>query len=170
MHSGKTTAALELVRYGFCRVRFAGPLKAMLHALGLTAAQLDGDEKEKPCALLGGVKPRKAMQTLGTEWGRELIHPHLWVNAWKHSLINHHQPIVADDVRFQNEVDAIHEMGGVVVLIERAGLGSDLDIHASEYANLDCVDHVIRNNGSIDQLRDNVRTLAKALTQQQHAA
>src|SRR6516164_9279263 len=86
MHSGKTTAALELIRYGFVRVRFAGPLKSMLHALGLTPAELDGDLKEQPCALLGGVTPRHAQQTLGTEWGRACITPEVWVNAWLHAV------------------------------------------------------------------------------------
>jgi hypothetical protein len=170
MHSGKTTAALELVRLGFVRVRFAGPLKNMLHVLGLTPAQLDGDEKEKPSALLGGVTPRHAMQTLGTEWGRQCIHPDLWINAWMNGLKIHKQPIVADDLRYQNEVDAIHAVGGVVVQIERDGIGSDLNIHASEQLAFDSVDHVIRNNGSIGQFQEQIRYLARGLTEQPRAA
>jgi hypothetical protein len=51
--SGKSTAALHLVnRHGFERVRFAGPLKAMVRALGLTDREIDGDLKEVPCGLL----------------------------------------------------------------------------------------------------------------------
>ena len=45
---GKTTVAKQLEGHGFVRVRFAGPIKAMLRALGLTEAQVDGDEKETP--------------------------------------------------------------------------------------------------------------------------
>src|SRR4051794_965130 len=52
--SGKSTAAHHLVnRRGFQRVRFAGPLKAMMASLGLTHEQIEGAEKESPCALLG---------------------------------------------------------------------------------------------------------------------
>jgi hypothetical protein len=65
---------MHLVNHrGFARVRFAGPLKAMMAALGCTNAEIDGDRKEVPCDLLGGKSPRWAMQTLGTEWGRKLI-------------------------------------------------------------------------------------------------
>ena len=74
--AGKTHAATLLARdWGYSRVRFAGPLKAMLHALGLTEADTDGAAKDQPADLLGGRTPRHAMQTLGTEWGRALISP-----------------------------------------------------------------------------------------------
>ena len=52
---GKSALAQALVdRHAFVRVRFASPLKAMLRSYGLTEAQVDGDEKEIPCELLGG--------------------------------------------------------------------------------------------------------------------
>lgn len=47
--SGKSTAALHT---GYTRVRFAGPLKDMMRALGLTEQEIEGDRKEKPCNLL----------------------------------------------------------------------------------------------------------------------
>jgi len=47
--AGKSTAAERLMlRWQFQRVRFAGPLKAMMLALGLDPAQVDGDRKEEP--------------------------------------------------------------------------------------------------------------------------
>ena len=86
--SGKTTAADYLVKaHGFACISFAGPIKSMLRTLGLTALEdieevFEGEGKEKPNRLLCGKSPRFAMQTLGTEWGRDLIGPDLWVNAW----------------------------------------------------------------------------------------
>jgi hypothetical protein len=149
--SGKTTAAKHLVdARGFERVRFAGPLKNMMKALGLTYDEIDGHLKEEPCELLGGKTPRHAMQSIGTEWGRELIDPDLWVRAWKRNAqlaTSFH--IVADDVRFPNEVDMIRSMGGKIIKVERPGVG--LDGHISENNHL-VPDHVIVNSHGIPYL------------------
>lgn len=149
--AGKTTAALHLVEaHGFDRVRFAGPLKAMLKALGLTDRELDGDLKESPCALLGGQTPRWALQALGTEWGRMLIHADLWINAWR-AASKPYLNVVADDVRFPNEVAAIHSMGGRVYRVVRSSVEDRAGSHASEGNKLDCDGYVI-NNGSLADL------------------
>jgi len=79
---GKTTAARYFNDHGFTRLRFAEPLKRMLRAIGLTDAQLDGDLKEQETNLLCDRTPRHAMQTLGTEWGRNQIDQDFWVNIW----------------------------------------------------------------------------------------
>jgi hypothetical protein len=132
--SGKSTAAHHLVnRRGFVRVRFAGPLKAMMAALGLTHEQIEGSEKETPCSLLGGKTPRYAMQTIGTEWGRDIIDSQLWINAWNAALANVPAgvPVVVDDCRFPNEAEAVTAAGGIIVRIERPGAGT-ASIHSSE--------------------------------------
>src|ERR1700735_2758688 len=114
---------------GAIRRRFAQSLKDMLKAVGLEDEHGDGKLKELPCDLLGGQTPRWAMQTLGTEWGRNLIHPNLWVIFWiaSTSAVVKAAPwhcVVADDVRFPNEVDAVHSLGGQVWRISRPGCGS----------------------------------------------
>lgn len=131
--SGKSTAAAHLVAaHGFERVRFAGPLKAMMRALGCTAEEVDGTMKETPCDLLGGRTPRQAMQWLGTEWGREKISPDLWTRAWKHAAAGHCR-VVSDDVRFPNEAALIRESGGLIVEIVSDVAGSiSGGSHASE--------------------------------------
>lgn len=152
MRCGKTTAAEYLqTGYAFKRRRFAGPLKDMLRSLGLTDEEVDGSLKEEPCALLGGKTPRHAMQTLGTEWGRDLIDSGLWTRAWKKSLPQGFD-VVVDDVRFPNEVALIKELGGVVVRIERKGTGIVAG-HISEAHALPA-DAVIKNDGSIEELHD----------------
>lgn len=150
---GKSTAAIQLAAaHGFTRTRFAEPLKAMLRGLGLTVDQVDGDQKEAPAELLGGKSPRFAMQTLGTEWGRVLIDPDLWVNAWAQSIAGAHGPLVVDDVRFPNEVAMIRRLGGRVVRILRPGLAA-LGDHVSEAgAALLPVDAEVLNDGSAEQL------------------
>lgn len=157
--SGKTTAAKILNELGYERVRFAGPLKSMMLAVGLTVDEIDGPLKESPCALLGGKTPRWAMQSIGYEWGRQLIDPNLWINAWDRAVhaLPSHVAVVSDDVRFQNEVDAIRARGGLVVRIDRDGLkrGS----HVSEQAHLR-VDSVVHND-DLNQFRQNILAMGE---------
>ena len=122
LQSGKSTCAKFLLQdYGFHRTRFADKMKGMLKKLGLTDAQVDGNEKDKPCALLGGKTPRYALQTLGTEWGRTLMDSEIWVRATMWGIDRMPNLIVIDDVRFINEANAIKELGGIVVKVLRPG-------------------------------------------------
>lgn len=174
--AGKSTAAERLVKtWRFNRVRFAGPLKAMMAALGLSAEQLDGNLKEEPSPLLQGRTPRQAMQWLGTEWGRNLIGPEFWIAAWQaavervppaftyHGGFDPIRLIVADDVRFANEAKAIRDRGGIVIRIDRPGAGSTSGGgHASE--RLEFVpDRVIHNRGDLGELRAQIDALAIGL-------
>lgn len=148
--AGKSEAAKTLISLGYQRERFAGPLKDMLRALGLTEAQVDGDQKETPCPLLGGATPRHAMQTLGSEWGRSLIDPNLWIMIWK-SRATAHSHVVVDDIRFPNEVDAIRELGGAICRIDRPGAHGDGHI-SEQHIDMLPADHVIANTGNLSDL------------------
>ena len=146
--SGKSTVASALAAmYGARVVKFASPLKAMLRAIGLADAHIEGELKEKPCDLLGGQTPRHAMQTLGTEWGRGLISNDIWVEAWTREVLGvlaEGSCVIVDDCRFENELDAALSMGGYVLRLERDGAGAGN--HASE-SGLACIDMpVIDNN------------------------
>ena len=134
MHSGKSTTADMLVEKGFVRVPLAKPLKDMLVTLGLTEAQVRGDEKNIPDhEILNGVTPRLAMQTLGTEWGRQLIDSNIWVNAWwsqAKALLKRGYDVVCDDVRFSNEYDFLQPRAAAMVMVKRPGC--EAGEHASE--------------------------------------
>jgi len=61
-------------------------------------------------------KGRRLLQLIGTDVGRS-YNPNIWVDMWKSKvriLLSTETSILVDDVRFQNEVDAIRELGGVV--------------------------------------------------------
>lgn len=144
MGAGKTTLAAALAGHGYRRVRFAGPLKAMLTALALEAGaapawaerMVDGDLKEAPSTYFAGRSPRQAMQWLGTEWGRQLMHPDFWVAAWRSRVeaemaAGFH--VVTDDMRFPNEFDAVRSLGGMAVHVSRPDCGVTV-AHASEGA------------------------------------
>lgn len=169
--AGKSTAAMHLVKSrGFERVRFAGPLKAMMAALGLTPAEIDGDRKELPCELLGGETPRYAMQTLGTEWGRNLIDSNLWIRAWRAAVdrLPAGQPVVVDDCRFPNEAAAIQAVGGFLVKIERPGAGT-ASVHESEQHALPFV-RILHNTLDERNLREQVDVLLRDVSWAQPVA
>jgi hypothetical protein len=149
--SGKSVCADYLCNfYGYTKIKFAGPLKRMLKEMGLTDEHLEGALKEQPCDILDGRTPRCAMQTLGTEWGRDLISERLWGNVWQHRadqlLLT--QPVVTDDCRFQNEAERVKSMGGIVVRVsppDSHSTGTAAN-HSSEQYDYD-VDMVIKNPG-----------------------
>lgn len=153
--SGKSTAASMLSQErGFARRPFAYQLKSMLGMLGVPREILDGsrEDKEKPLDCLGGRTARHAMQTLGTEWGRNCMRDDFWVYLWLRK-VEHFPRIVADDVRFPNESDTIRKLGGKVIRIERTGAGDRINPgHASEAIHLIPVDAVIKNDGTRDDL------------------
>jgi hypothetical protein len=170
--AGKSTAAAHLVKHrGFERVRFAGPLKAMMLALGCTTEQVDGSEKETPCDLLGGKTPRHAMQTLGTEWGRDLIASDLWIRAWNAALakVPAGVPVVVDDCRFPNEADAVNAAGGILVRIERPGAGATGYQHSSETFQLPA-SATLHNTLSANQLCQQVDRFLADLSWAERAA
>ena len=168
--TGKSTLADYLVRaHGFTHLKFADPLKDMLRTflscrgLGHDAIErmIEGDLKETPTHYLGGKSPRHAMQTLGTEWGRNCLSKNLWRDAIVDRIrsIRDDEPwcdIVIDDVRFMNEANVILTFGGKVVKL--IGRGDTDDNHPSE-AGIAVADVEIRNDGSLIDLFDEVENL-----------
>jgi len=99
--------------------------------------------------------PRIILQRLGTEGGRDAIHPNIWVNT----LLGKYKPSdrwIISDCRFPNEADAIKEKGGVVVRINRPSLdlSDERNNHTSETAldRYSGFDHVFINDGTINDL------------------
>lgn len=146
--SGKTLVAKHLVeRHGFARTRFAGPLKAMLKVgFGLTDEHLDGDQKLRPLPELCGTTPRHLMQTMGHDWGRRMVHPDVWATAWKRDVLARDGLIVADDLRYPNEAQAIRDVGGAIWRVYRPGLQTME--HASERAQKAIVEDELINNAT----------------------
>lgn len=121
--SGKTLAAdLLCAKYGFMKVKFAKPIKDMMRSLGLDDRHIEGELKDEPCDILDGETPRWAMQSLGTEWGRSLISENLWLNRWRRIVeenLNLNNNVVVDDLRFPNELKAVQELSGQVIVLLR---------------------------------------------------
>lgn len=163
--SGKTLVARHLVdRYGFERRRFAEPMKRMLKlGLGLTDEELDGDAKQRPLPAFGWCTPRHIMQTLGTDWGRRMIHSDIWVSVFRQEAdrdLAAGKLLVVDDVRFHNEAAGIKALGGTLWRVYRPGLAT-MD-HASERAQASIVEDVLITNAtSVEDLVRSVDSLMR---------
>lgn len=157
--SGKSTVAAAIAaRFpkGQAHVlSFAEPLKAMLAALFESVGD-DPEEwgKEDPCPLLLGKSRRHAMQTLGTEWGRDCIGPEFWVRLAQARIARLREAaieterrkspftrfrkgtapfvVVFDDARFDTEADMIRNEGGSLVHLTR-GTSPVSAAHRSEH-------------------------------------
>ena len=107
--------------------------------------------------------PRFILQTLGTEFGRQL-HPDVWVR-WAFAAIRKHKypKVVISDARFDNEFVSIVKNGGELWSIERPKL-VHTDAHASEQDMRGVVlerlkTRTLVNDKSLTDLFDFVRTI-----------
>ena len=107
------------------RSSFADPIKEMLRAIGVDCS----DDKKAVVSDDYGVTPRHMMQTLGTEWGRNLIDGDVWVKAF--ARLNAGKCVIVPDVRFENEADLVREHGVLIHLVGRGGIEGN---HVSENA------------------------------------
>ena len=118
--------------------------------------------------------PRWVLQYWGTEVCRKAFHDDIWIASLENKLRNSKDHVVISDCRFPNEISSIRNAGGQIVWVRRGELpdwyqsalaanqlGSNMalnelkmrKIHASETAWVGTeFDHVIENNGSIDDL------------------
>lgn len=150
---GKDTAAdfiLERLPHGYRKLSFAGPIKEMARTgLCLDTDQLYGESKDKIDPRYG-VTPRRIMQTLGTEWGREHVHPDVWVKAMDaiHNTPGYDE-LVIPDVRFENEANYIRNNNGVLIHVN--GRAANIELHMSEGGvAVQRVDLVVQNTGDLN--------------------
>lgn len=142
---------------------FADPIRMMIYALlqplGYTLDQAktlctNTILKEQPISELG-ISPRKLMQTLGTEWGRNMVNDDIWLIVWKASFMQlaPYACVVVDDVRFPNEVKLIQSIpGSTLWWLERPRLTASTEVmsHASQQPlDKSLFDHELINDKTI---------------------
>jgi hypothetical protein len=165
--SGKdSTAELLCLNYKYKRQAFADPMR---HALMIINPKLDSitrlseyvDDygwdmaKKNP-------EVRRLLQVLGTDFGRKMLGEDVWVKMIMDKL-NYEDRVVISDVRFPNEAEAIRKLGGSVWRINRRN-HSAVNGHPSEHAMDNYMfNHVIYNDGTLDDLSDEVFMLAMEL-------
>lgn len=136
---------------------FADPIRRALQAMfrradeRTVAALMSPELKESPLPRIGA-SPRRLMQTLGTEWGREIVDGDLWVIlAEQYLQSSPGVDFVISDVRFVNEAVMIRKNGVEVWRI--AGRAKDVEAHQSEAGIPETyISDVIDNSGSLTDL------------------
>ena len=200
--AGKDTAADYLVNFhGFRRDSFANTLKdAVAHVFGWDRTLLEGRTKEArewreqvdpwwaERLQIPKLTPRWVLQYWGTEVCRVGFHDDIWIASLENKMRKTRDNIVISDVRFPNEIKAIHNAGGLVIRVKR---GDDpawfqaatdynkgpngnaawslsknkldqLKVHASEYSWVGGdIDYTVWNNASIDDLFDQIKNLVE---------
>lgn len=194
--AGKTTIADILVKkHGFVGIALADPMKRFCKELfEFSNAQLWGTADDKarederyPRAGGGHLTSRYALQTLGTEWGRN-CYEGVWVNyclrtaasilrgrqydpqyglATIFSRFFRPSGVVIHDVRFQNEFDAVKAVGGFLIHVTRptAGLVGKAAEHLSETEQdgFKDFDFKIDNSGTMKELEEKVSQVLSSL-------
>ena len=200
--SGKDTAADYLVNFhGFRRDSFANTLKdAVAAVFGWDRVLLEGRTAEARAwreevdiwwaerLKMPKLTPRWVLQYWGTEVCRQGFHDDIWIASVENKMRKTTDNIVISDVRFPNEIKAIHNAGGKVIRVKRgedpewyeaaisANKGPDanstwslskaklaqLKIHASETAWVGGnINHIVYNNSTIDELFRQIRNLVE---------
>jgi Deoxynucleotide monophosphate kinase len=159
--SGKDTVAAYLVkRYEFERKAFADPLKRSVATLfNIPFKDVDALKNDKRAMVTLKTYPgysvemsfRGFLQRYGTESHRDTFGEDFWVDITLPA--GGYYPgrnIVITDVRFPNEAERVKSVGGSLVRIYRS-MALTKDTHPSEQFAFE-VDHIIYNNGTLDQL------------------
>jgi hypothetical protein len=113
---------------------FASPIKRMLKQI-LPPGDWLGEKKEDQLpGFPEGITPRVMLQTLGTEWGRNLDSDIWVIPAMREAeyFMRMDGRVIFDDVRFANEAVAIRQAGGKVYRVSRNDFEVRADSHISE--------------------------------------
>lgn len=159
---GKDTAAQYLEKLNPTRVKqvaFADKLKKIaMELFGLSWEQCYGSQGIKEAIdSRYGITPREIMQGIGDKMRQ--VYPDIWVdtvfNVTIPQLVEQgFDCFVISDLRFPNEADKIHEVGGTVVKIQRVGSGVTVGhTHPSETAMRDYqdFDFILDNNSTLEK-------------------
>ena len=148
--SGKSYFADYLVNNKlFIKLSFASPLKEITKILfNLSDEDVKDPSKKELINPKFNASPRELMQWLGTDIMREEFNKKfnysgsIWIDNVKDkvkTLLDNNKDVVIDDVRFQNEVDMIHSLGGIVINLRNNldnTLNNSTSTHSSENQKL----------------------------------
>jgi hypothetical protein len=128
---------------------FAAPIKKMLWAMGIDMNLINDPNKKDLKIDWLDCSPRKIMQTLGTDWGRNMIDSNIWIKLAKKQIEESKKPIILID-DCDNEADMVRDLGGYVVELYREGFDQYTNEHDSEKGDRG------------DKVRVNIESLSEA--------
>lgn len=195
--SGKDTVAEYLIeKKGFERYSFASSLKDSIAAIfNWDRELLDGTTKESRLwrdqvdewwakrLHLPHLTPRWVLQYWGTEVCRRGFHDDIWIASIENKIRTIKDDVVITDCRFENELNVIKQLGGILIRVERGpepewcdsaaivnlrlpgfheakNMLQMLNIHASEYSGIGLnYDYYLNNNGTLQQLYEQIESI-----------
>ena len=168
--SGKDVVANFLkFQFGFKTVGFSDAINEMMTTLD-PYVMMDSTHKElirysTVVKAKGYVKAkeepevRRLLQVFGTEVGRRQIHEELWVDLMAEKvtkLTERGFNVAITGVRYSNELDMVHRLGGTSIWTSRPGF-EETGTHASEVSlSEDMFEHSLINDGDISHLEHKV--------------
>jgi hypothetical protein len=174
---------MALQQIGYVQYAFASPIKRALNSMfGWKMEFWDNREWKESVIPELGFSPRRAAQTLGTQWGRGLK-PTLWLDLCAEALrfydgaheagekykrenpgvelVPQYVGMVVSDVRFENEATFIRENGGEIWHIVRDHV-QPVEAHESERGIIPCgCDIVLFNRGTLPGLQKAAQMIAR---------
>lgn len=157
-YTGKDTLGLLFGEVGYVTLAFAHPIKQIFAALlGVQAPELDALDKEAMRTELGGKSLREAYQTLGTDWGRNMIWDGMWIHqaamqCHRVKQSGHRPGVVFTDVRFNNEADWIREEGGQIIHLAKPHARTARPHESEQGVRFVRGDKLVLNNGTQQDL------------------
>ena len=128
--------------------------------------------------------PRWVLQYWGTEVMRRGFHDDIWIASIENKIRNSQDNVVISDCRFPNEIGSIRSLSGIIVRTCRGpepdwyNFALQQNLHGSEEAKWELInrkvhvsetawigtnfDHVLDNNGSMDDLYARVDYIVKS--------
>lgn len=152
--SGKDSVAGFLAEYGYTRYAFADALKALAREIGWDEtkrmpADYNAATDEPEVFWPGALNGRLLLQRLG-QGARSILGDDVWIHALNKTLCANEvlddvysavKPCVVSDIRFPNEADWVHDLGGVVLRVYRAGYVNTVGLDHESESSIDKIDH-----------------------------
>ena len=172
--SGKDTIAELLInKYEFKKLSFAGALKDIISIIfGWSREKLEGLTKEdrewreqidpwwSKRLNLPMLSPRWILQQIGTNVFRDNFHQDIWIAALERKIKNF-TGVVITDLRFDNEINTIRDLGGLIIHLKnnnmpewyKNGESPPDNLHPSNWKWIySKPDYIIENIGTIKDL------------------
>lgn len=196
LQHGKDTVADYLVeKHGFVKIGMSDPLADALYALDplISTGDAPSDVQDALAMKLvvwgttvryqaivdtiGYVEAkripevRRLLQVLGTEVGRDMIDPNVWVNMAEAQIERYEaegRNVVLTGVRFPNELEMIAVHGSTVWVLRPALLEQQTSSHASENGvQPSDFDYTLYNGGTLEDLHELTEQFIRYLTEQE---
>jgi hypothetical protein len=154
---GKSTAAVYLSqedRLGKVIIlSFAEPMRRMVSTiLPLGMESFEQGKKTNPTLGLCGKTPRQMLETIGTEWGKNLVGENIWLDIVANQIMRGDaDTYIIDDLRTDAEAIYLRDkLGAIIIHLSRQGVDYKRDHITSCPISEDLVTHFVTTKDRSD--------------------